>query len=77
MSIILAAVVVIAALMSFTRRDVAYAAVLLWALAGISFKHAAVAAVAVPTWIAFGLVALSLAAAFFFRKSAQPKMVTG
>jgi hypothetical protein len=57
--------------MNFTRRDIACAAVLLWALAGISVKQAAVAAVAIPTWITFGLVALTLAIAFFLRKPAQ------
>ncbi len=71
MGIVLAAVLVIAALMNFTRRDVGYTLVLLWALAGIAVKHAAVAAVAIPTWITFGLVALTLAAAFFVRKPAQ------
>ena len=64
MVIMLAAVVVIAALMSFTRRDIAYALVLLWALAGIAIKFAAVPAVANPTWIALSLVALALAAAY-------------
>ena len=68
MVIVLAAVLVIAALMNFTRRDVAYTAVILWALAGISVKHAAVSTVAIPTWITFGLVALTLAAALFFPK---------
>jgi hypothetical protein len=53
MGIVLAAVCVIAVLMNFTRHDVAYAAVILWALAGISVKHAAVAAVAIPTGITF------------------------
>ncbi|MEW5872638.1 MAG: tryptophan-rich sensory protein [Chloroflexota bacterium] len=65
MSLVLAAVLAIAIAMNFTRRDVAYAAVILWALAGISVKHTAIAAVAIPTWIAFALVALTLAAAFF------------
>jgi hypothetical protein len=58
----------ITVLMNFTRRDAAYTLVILWALAGISVKHAAVAAVAIPTWITFGLVALTLAAAFFLRR---------
>lgn len=70
MGIVLAAVLVIATLMAFTRRDVAYALVLLWALAGIGVKHAAVAAVAIPTWIVFGLVALALVVAFFWRRPA-------
>ena len=70
MGIVLAAVLAIATLMAFTRRDVAYALVLLWALAGISVKHAGVTAVVIPTWITFGLVALTLIAAFFLRKPA-------
>jgi hypothetical protein len=76
MDIVLAAVVVIAALMSFTRRDVAYAVVLLWALAGIAVKQASVATVVIPTWITFGLVALTLAVALFVRRSGQPKRAT-
>ena len=68
MGIMLAAVLVITALMNYTRRDVAFTMVILWALAGISIKHAAVAEVAIPTWITFGLVALTLAVAFFLRR---------
>lgn len=69
MGIVLTAVLVIAVLMNFTRRDIAYTAVILWALAGISVKFAAVPAVALPTWITFGLVALTMAAAFFLRRT--------
>lgn len=65
MGIVLAAVLVIAVLMNITRRDVAYGLVILWALAGISVKHADIQAVDVPTWITFGLVALSLVLALF------------
>ena len=64
MWIVLAVVLVIAALMNFSRRDIAYTAVILWALAGISVKHADVPVVAIPTWITFGLVALTLVLAF-------------
>lgn len=71
MGIVLLAVLAIAVLMNFTRRDVAYAAVILWALAGISVKHAAVASVAIPTWIVFGLVALTLAIALFQKKTGR------
>jgi hypothetical protein len=67
MVIILAAVLVISVLMSFTRRDVAYTLVILWALAGIGLKHAATTAVATPTWITFGLVALALVVAYFVK----------
>lgn len=73
MIIMLAAVFVITLLMNFTRRDVAYAAVILWALVGIAVKHAAVAIVATPTWITFGLVALTLAAALLIRKPTKGK----
>jgi len=68
MWIVLAAVLVIAVLMNFTRRDVAYATVILWALAGISVKHAGVPEVAVATWITFALVGLTLVLAFFMHK---------
>lgn len=76
MVIVLAAVLLIAALMNFTRRDVAYAMVILWALAGISVKHAGVAAVTTPTWITFALVAITLAAAFFLFRSGQKRSVS-
>ena len=69
MAMVLAVVGVIAALMNFTRRDVAYALVILWGLAGIGVKHATVAVVVVPTCIAFGGVALSLAAAFVLSRA--------
>jgi hypothetical protein len=64
MYIILVAVFVIATLMNFSRRDIAYTMVILWALAGISVKHADVPAIAIPTWITFGLVAMTLILAF-------------
>jgi hypothetical protein len=68
MGIVLAAVFIIAGLMNFTRRDVAYAAVILWALAGIAVKFAGVLAVAIPTWITFILVAVTLLVAFLIPK---------
>lgn len=67
MGIILAAVLIITALVSFTRRDVAYTLVILWALAGIGVKHAAVPAVVIPTWITFSLAALAMVAALAIR----------
>lgn len=71
MGIILIAVLIIAVLMNFRRRDIAYTLVILWALAGISIKHAAVPLVSIPTWITFGLTLLTLMIAFFIKK--QPK----
>ena len=57
--------------MNYSRRDVAYALVTWWALAGISVKQAMVAVVAIPTRITFGLVALTLAAAYFVRQTGR------
>ncbi|MCU0486727.1 MAG: tryptophan-rich sensory protein [Anaerolineales bacterium] len=68
MGIVLAAVLAIASLMNFTRRDLAYTLVILWALAGIAVKHAAVDAVVIPTWITFALVLLTLVAAVFLHR---------
>jgi hypothetical protein len=64
MGIVLAAVLVISLLMSFTRRDVAYAAVILWALAGITVRQTGIPQVVIPTWITFALVAIGLAVSF-------------
>jgi hypothetical protein len=69
MVIILAAVFTISVLMSFTRRDVAYILVILWALAGIGLKHAAVTSVVTPTWITFGLVALALVMVYILKRN--------
>jgi hypothetical protein len=60
MILVLGAVLLIGALMNFTRGDIAYAAVLLWALAGIAFKHVGTPMVVIPTWIAFAGVVLTL-----------------
>jgi hypothetical protein len=77
MLIILGAVLLIAALMNFFRRDVGYALVILWATAGIAVKHAAVAAVATPTWIVFGLVLLTLIVALFIGRAAKTAQAAG
>jgi len=68
MVIMLAAVLVIAGLMNFLRRDMAYALVLLWALAGIAVKFPQAGIVTIATWVTFALVAASLAAAFLFKR---------
>jgi hypothetical protein len=67
MAIVLAAVVAISLLMSFTRRDLAYTLVLLWALIGIAAKFPAEGLVTAATWVTFALVALGFGAAFIFR----------
>jgi hypothetical protein len=71
MLIVLGAVLLISALMNFTRRDIAYTLVILWALAGISVKHAAVNIVAQSTWVTFALVLVTLLAALFQNRSAK------
>ena len=74
MGVMLAAVLVIVALVNLRHRDLAYTLVILWALAGIGVKHAAVSAVAIPTWITFALVVVILAAAYFLpRRGPSPR----
>jgi hypothetical protein len=70
MIILLAVVAVLGNLMNFLRRDIAYAAVLLWALAGIAYKFPQQGIITIATWVAFALVALGLAAAFVIKKKA-------
>jgi len=65
---ILFAVVIIAALMIFTRRDVAYTAVILWALAGIGVKYPQQGIVTTGIWSAFGLIAAMLAGKFLVKR---------
>ncbi len=72
MGIVLVAVLVIAVAMSITRRDVAYTLVILWALVGIAVKQAGVQAVVIPTWITFGLVAITLILARFLPQRFHP-----
>ena len=69
MVIILVAVLIIAGLMNFLRRDLAYAIVILWALAGIAARFPQAGIVTVATWVTFGLVSASLIAAFLLKKN--------
>jgi hypothetical protein len=73
MIVILGAVLVIAGLMNFLRRDVAYALVILWALAGIAVKFPMEGYVTIAIWVTFGLVAVTLVAAFLVKKN-PPQM---
>ncbi len=63
MVILLGAVLLISGLMSFIRKDIAYALVILWALAGIAVKFPAEGLVTLAVWVTFGLVIVTLAAA--------------
>ena len=69
MVIILVAVLIIAGLMNFLRRDLAYAIVILGALAGIAARCPQAGIVTVATWVTFGLVSASLIAAFLLKKN--------
>jgi hypothetical protein len=68
MVLVLGAVVLISGLMNFLRKDIAYALVILWALAGIAAKFPTEGLVTVAVWVTFGLVAVTLAAAFLLRR---------
>jgi hypothetical protein len=61
MVVMLVAVLIIVGLMSITRRDLVYGAVILWALAGIGVKHRGADIVAPATWTTFVLAALLIA----------------
>ncbi len=69
MLVILFVVAIISGLMSYTRRDIAYIAVILWALAGIGVKFPRQGIVTVGIWVAFGLVALSLGAVYLMKRN--------
>ncbi len=50
----------IASAVSFTRGDIAYMLVIIWALVGIALKHAGTPIVAPATWVAVVLVAVMM-----------------
>ena len=58
--IVLAAVIVISGLVSFTRRDIAYNLVILWALVGIAIKHSSITLVMVASLVSAVIVAAIL-----------------
>ena len=70
---ILAVVVALAGVMNYIRRDIAYTAVLLWALAGIGVKFPAQGIVTTAIWVAFVLVVAALGLALAYRNPALKK----
>jgi len=66
--ILFGAATIIGGLMSFTRGDVAYSLVLIWALSGIAVKHADTTQVANSAWVATGLVGLLLVIGLVWRR---------
>lgn len=71
MIIILAVVVLLASAMNFLRRDVAYAAVILWALAGIAIKFPQQGIITTAIWVAFFFVLATLAISLFLVKPGE------
>jgi hypothetical protein len=71
--IMLAAGTLIAGLMSFTRGDVAYSLVLMWAFSGIAIKHLATQIVATSAWAATVLVAVLLVIGVFWQRKQVSK----
>jgi translocator protein len=65
--VMLAAAVIISALVSFTRRDLAYALVLVWAFVGISNKQSAFPLVSNGALVAAAAVAVIYLAALLFK----------
>ena len=71
MILILVVVVVLASAMNFLRRDVAYAAVILWALAGIGVKFPQSGIITTSIWLAFFFVLATLLISLFAIKPAE------
>jgi hypothetical protein len=67
MLIILAVVAILAWAMSIRRQDVAYLAVLLWAVFGIAVKFPAAGIVTSGTWVTFIVIGLAFIYAVFLR----------
>ena len=66
--IMLLAAVVISGIMSFTRTDIAYSLVLIWAFVGIAVKHQGTALVATSAWAASILVGILLVVGVVFNR---------
>jgi len=70
--IMLAAGVAISALMSFSRADIAYSLVLVWAYIGIAIKHGETSLVSTSALIGAGLILLILIAVMVSKYRSQP-----
>jgi hypothetical protein len=63
---------VISALMSFTRADIAYSLVLVWAYIGIAAKHGETTLVATSALIAAGLILVIMLVVLVRKYRSQP-----
>ncbi len=73
--IMLAVATIVGGLVSFTRGDIAYAAVLIWAFSGIAVKHSDTSAVATAAWAATGATALLLVVGAYMHRRQQGQPV--
>jgi benzodiazapine receptor len=62
----------IGGVISMTRGDIAYAAVLIWAFVGIAIKHQDTAVVANTAWIAAAVTAILMVAGFYMKQRRKP-----
>jgi hypothetical protein len=62
-------------LMNFLRKDIAYALVILWALAGIAARFPAEGVVTVAVWVTFCLVFVMLVAVLILKRGKTPSVV--
>lgn len=76
-AIMLAAAVLVTAAVWFTRRDSAYALVIIWALIGIAVKHGGTPLVAYSAWAATAAVVLMLVSGFVLPKASKPGLAGG
>jgi hypothetical protein len=67
-AIMLAIATVVGGLVSFTRGDIAYAAVLIWAIVGIGVKHSDTPVVGTAAWAAAVVTAILLIAGLYRRR---------
>jgi hypothetical protein len=70
--IMLVAATGITAAVAFTRGDIAYGLVIVWAFAGIAVKHASTAIVSTTTWIATALAAVVTALGAWLHRQRRP-----
>jgi len=73
--IMLAIATIVGGLMSFTRGDIAYALVLIWAFAGIAIKHQDASTVATAAWIAVVATAILMIAGAYRHRRQQGQLI--
>ncbi len=76
-AIMLATAVVVTGAVWLTRRDVAYALVIIWAFIGIALKHAGTPLVANTAWAATAAIVLLLASGLLLPKAGKPGLAGG